>query len=331
MLKKILLLHTGGTMGMGYSSTTGLDSTRFSNEVFHYVPDIKNIADIDFKSACSLDSSNIAIPHWLELGHQIEHHMDQYDGFVIIHGTDTMSYTASALSYMLTNLPKPVILTGSQRPLAAIRTDAKNNLINAIELATHDIPEVCVFFDYKLFRGNRTKKLSIDEFDAFKSPNYPPLADVGLHIEIRNTHRQPSGIFRLHKSFRDEVMCIRLFPNLRPELLNPLIHAPVGVFVLEAFGAGNVPNLDFSVLPFIHRMSEAGKLVIIASQCINGAVDLGLYDCGREAMNAGAISAKDMTTEAAIVKSMFLLGEFEGQIQKVKTHFHISIAGEISE
>ena len=331
MLKKILLLHTGGTMGMGYSAQSGVDSTEFSNEVFHYVPDIKKIADIDFRSACSLDSSNITIQHWLELGNLIHQNMDKYDGFVVIHGTDTMSYTASALSYMLTNLPKPVILTGSQRPLAAIRTDAKNNLINAIELATYDIPEVCVFFDYKLFRGNRTKKLSIDEFDAFKSPNYPPLADVGLNIEIRRTHRQPSGIFRLQGSFRDQVMCVKLFPNLQPELLAPLVSAPVQVFVLEAFGAGNVPNLDFSVIPFIRQATDAGKLVIVASQCVNGAVDLNLYDCGREALSAGAISARDMTTEAAIVKSMFLLGEFEGNTQKVRNHFHISIAGEISD
>ncbi len=330
-MKKILLLHTGGTMGMNYSPDSGLESNRFSEEVFHHIPGVKGIAEIDFQSACSLDSSNITIRHWLELGQIIKDNIDGYDGFVIIHGTDTMSYTASALSFMLSNLPKPVILTGSQRPLAATRTDAKNNLINAIELATFSIPEVCVFFDYKLFRGNRTKKLSIDEFDAFKSPNYPPLADVGLHIEVRNAHRQPSGIFRLQGSFREEVMCVKIFPNLRPALIETMIEAPVSIFILEAFGAGNVPNLDYSVIPFIRKATAAGKLVLIASQCINGEVDLNLYDCGREALDAGAVSCRDMTTEAAIVKSMFLMGEFNGDVRKVKSHFHISIAGEITE
>lgn len=331
MLKKILLIHTGGTMGMKYSVSSGLDSGNFSQEVFQHIPGVRDIAEVEFRSACSLDSSNITIHHWMELARIVEEGMDQYDGFVIIHGTDTMSYTASALSYLLTNLPKPVILTGSQRPLAAIRTDAKNNLINAIELATYPIPEVCVFFDYKLFRGNRTKKVSIDAFDAFKSPNFPSLADIGLHIEIRHVHRQPAGIFRLQGGFRDEVICLKLFPNMHPEWMELLLRSPVKVFILEAFGAGNVPNLDYSIIPFIRKATEAGKLVLIASQCIDGTVDLNLYECGQEAMAAGALSIRDMTVEAAIVKAMYLLEEFDGQIQKIRSQFHRSIAGEITE
>lgn len=330
-MKKILLIHTGGTMGMAYNANAALAPSQFADEIFHHIPGVRDIAAIDIQSACNLDSSNITVRHWVELGTLIEQKIDRYDGFVIIHGTDTMSYTASALSYMLTNLPKPVILTGSQRPLALIRTDAKNNLINAVELATYDIPEVCVFFDYKLFRGNRTKKISIEDFDAFKSPNYPSLADVGLHIDINGHHRTPSGIFRLYKTFHTDVLCIKLFPGLNPELLMPLLQSSVSVYIFEAFGAGNVPHLEHSVIPFIQRITDAGKLAVIASQCIKGTVDLNLYECGRQALAAGAVSAGDMTLEAAIVKSMFLLGQFDGNIEKVKSNIPISIAGEITE
>ncbi len=318
-------------MGMVHQNEASLSARPFVDEVFAHIPGVKNIADIDFRSTFKIDSSNISIHHWIQLGTIIEEQLDAYDGFVIIHGTDTMSYTACALSYMLTHLSKPVILTGSQRPLSAIRTDAKNNLINAIELATHEIPEVCIFFDYKLFRGNRTKKISIENFDAFVSPNYPLLAEVGLRVEIKNHHRTPAGIFRLHKEFRNEVLCFRLFPGIDPEALEGLIQTPARVFVLEAFGAGNVPAMDRSVIPFIAKITAAGKLAVMASQSMNGSVDLNLYDGGKQALQAGAISCGDMTVEAAVIKAMYLLGQFEGNVQKIKNNFQVSIAGEISE
>jgi L-asparaginase len=330
-MKKILLIHTGGTMGMMHNSDETLSSRRFVDEVFTHIPGIKDIAEIDFKSTFKIDSSNISIHHWVQLGSIVEEHLDRYDGFVIIHGTDTLSYTASALSYMLTNLPKPVILTGSQRPLSSIRTDAKNNLINAIELASYEIPEVCIFFDYKLFRGNRTKKVSIENFDAFTSPNFPVLAEVGLRVEIKNHHRMPAGIFRFHKNFQNDVLCLRLFPGLNPAQLEPLVQTSARIFILEAFGAGNVPVMDESVIPFIKKVTAAGKLTAITSQSMNGAVDLNLYDGGKQAMEAGAISCVDMTTEAAIIKAMYLLGQFDGNVSKVRNNFHISIAGEITE
>jgi len=318
-------------MGMSGETRPTLSSEQFADELFRHIPGVKNIAEIDFKSTFNIDSSNVSLAHWVELGKMIELQMDHYDGFVVIHGTDTMTYTACALSYMLTNLPKPVVITGSQRPLSAIRTDAKNNLINAIELATYPIPEVCIFFNYKLFRGNRAKKISIDDFDAFASPNYPPLAEVGLNIEIKNHHRSPSGIFRLHTNFRNESGSLRLFPGINPAFFEPLTDSPITVFILEAFGAGNVPILDASLIPFIRKINSSGKMVAISSQCMNGKVDLHLYECGRQAMDAGAISCSDMTTEAAIIKAMYLLGQFDGNVQKVKTNFPISIAGEITE
>ncbi len=330
-MKKILILHTGGTMGMTASATPTLIGNDFKHSLFQYIPDIKAVAEIEFVALLSIDSSNISVNHWIQIANVIEANMDKYDGFVIIHGTDTMSYTASALSYMLGNLPKPVVLTGSQRPLSEIRTDAKNNLINAIELATLDIPEVSVFFDNKLFRGNRSKKISIDDFDAFTSPNYPTLAEVGLHIEIKNNHRQPRGLFRVDSKLQNEVFCMRLFPGLLSDQLDALAGTSFKIFILEAFGAGNVPILDHSLIPWIEKVNKIGKMVALASQCLSGSVDLTLYECGQVASKAGAISCGDMTTESAIIKAMFLLGQFDGQVAKVKSNFGISIAGEVSE
>lgn len=329
-MKRVLLIHTGGTMGMTHDEEDGVASGRFVDEIMSHVPGIRNIADIDFRNVFKIDSSNFSIHHWVQLGQLIGDHVDQYDGFVVIHGTDTMSYTASALSYLLGNLPKPVILTGSQRPLSAIRTDAKNNLINAVELATHDIPEVGILFDYKLFRGNRTKKTSIDDFDAFDSPNYPVLSDVGLHIEIPGRHRSPNGRFRLHGSFDNRVASIRLFPSLDPMHLEPLIASPIRIFILEAFGAGNVPTDLYSFIPFIRKVTEAGKMAAVASQSARGTVDLSLYECGRQASDVGAVSCGDMTVEASIVKAMYLLGTYGGAVDEVRSRFGRSLAGEIT-
>lgn len=330
-MKNILLIHTGGTMGMPLGEGKPVAAQQFADEVFRHVPDLKSIANIDLVSPFNIDSSNISIPHWITLGQEIASSIDRYDGFVIIHGTDTMSYTACALSYMLTNLPKPVILTGSQRRLSDIRTDAKNNLINSIELATYDIPEVGIFFDYKLFRGNRTKKTSIDQFDAFASPNFPTLAEVGLRIDIKNIHRKPTGIFRLDRNFSKQVTCLRLFPGFDPVLLDAMLTSSVQVTILEGFGSGNVPILEDSVVPFVRQATENGKLVAIASQCINGNVSLDQYECGKQAAHAGAISCLDMTTEAAVIKAMYLLGQFGGDLQKVRSNFLINLAGELSD
>ncbi|MCG6534567.1 MAG: asparaginase [Syntrophales bacterium LBB04] len=327
----ILLIHTGGTMGMQAQENGELNSGQFINEIFHYVPEVRKIAEIDLITPFTLDSSDIRIEHWVELGHLLYQHMDNYDGFVIIHGTDTMSYTASALSYMLVNLPKPVIVTGSQRPLAAIRTDARSNLTHAIELATKPIPEVGLYFHDKLFRGNRTKKISIDNFDAFVSPNFPWLAQVGLHIERGISVRKPTGLFRLETRFDNRVLALRAFPSINALLWQGLLDTQVQVLLVEAFGSGNLPIADKSLLLFIEQFVQKDRLVVICSQSIAGTCDLSLYDGGRYAAQVGAISAGDMTFEASLVKAMFLLGLFEGDIDRVRKHFPMSIAGEISE
>ncbi|HEY9723463.1 MAG TPA: asparaginase [Oscillatoriaceae cyanobacterium] len=329
-MKRLLILHTGGTLGMVPETQGGLRPGN-AEGLFRYIPEAIELADIDIQVLCNEDSANFQIGHWRRVASALEQSMEAYDGFVVIHGTDTMAYTASALSFMLTNLPKPVILTGAQRPIASIRTDAKSNLVEALELATYDIPEVALHFNHRLLRGNRAKKLSIDDFDAFASPNFPPLAEVGLNLEIREEAlRRPTGLFRLQQDFSDKVLVLRLFPGMRPEHLLPLLDSEVRVFVIEAYGAGNVPIEEHSLLPFIERATASGRLVALCSQAVSGAVDLSIYESGRRAAELGAVSGSDMTVEAAVVKAMFLLGQYGDDVQRVRRWFGVAIAGELT-
>lgn len=300
-------------------------------ELLAPLPEVRAIAHVDVRLLFNLDSSNVGIPHWQAIADVIEAEIDAYDGFVVIHGTDTMVYTASALSYMLSNLPKPVILTGAQRPLSELRTDARNNLISALELATLDVSEVGLFFGHALYRGNRAKKLSIHEFDAFSSPNYPPLAEVGLGVVVNHAAlRRASGLFRVHRELSDRVLALRVTPGMAPELLAGLADGPADAIVLEAFGAGNVPTEEKSLIPFIEHATAKGKVVAICSQALSGAVDLGLYECGSLAAEAGAVSCGDMTVEAATVKLMFLLGQL-GSPARAARNLSVPLAGEISD
>lgn len=329
--RRLLLLNTGGTLGMDPNGVDGLAPGALADQVFKYIPEALELADIDTRVLFNQDSANVQVGHWQIIAEAIAGELDRYDGFVVIHGTDTMAYTAAALSFMLTNLPKPVILTGAQRPIAMIRTDAKSNLVNALELATQDIPEVGLFFDHTLFRGNRAKKISIGEFAAFRSPNYPPLAEVGLHLDIRHAVvRRPAGLFRLEGGFSDKVLVLRLFPGIQPTYLWPLLDSEILAFVIEAYGAGNVPIQERTLVPFIAEATRRGKVVALCSQAMIGAVDPSLYASGREALAAGAVSCADMTVEAAVVKMMFLLGQFAEDTTKVARHFGVSLAGELN-
>lgn len=330
-MKRLLLLQTGGTLGMTHRTVEGsLRLPEVPDELLKSLPEARSIAHIDTQPLFNLDSSNVGIPQWQAIADAIEAQMDAYDGFVVIHGTDTMVYTASALSFMLSNLPKPVILTGAQRPISEIRSDARHNLISALELATRDVPEVGLFFNHRLFRGNRAKKVSIHEFDAFASPNFPPLAEVGLDVGLNvEAIRRPSGLFRLHRDFSDRVLALRVSPGMAPDLLMPLLEGPAEAIVLEAFGAGNVPTGEHSLIPFIERATALGKVVAICSQAFSGAVSLGLYECGALAQRAGAVSCGDMTVEAATVKLMFLLGQL-GSPQRAARHLLLPLAGEVS-
>ncbi len=331
-MKNILIIHTGGTFGMvPQKPAPTLAPRQVQERITKYVPELEQIANIDFQAAFNLDSANIVPHHWQTLAKLIHKNIDDYDGFVVIHGTDSMVYTAAALSFMLQNLPKPVILTGSQRPLAEIRTDARMNLINAVELATYDIPEVGIFFGTELFRGNRAIKISGIDYGAFISPNYPPLAEVGLEVRIKNHHRRPTAAFNLLPEISDEVLAIPFFPGLQTTYLDWLKNSPLRAIVIQGLGMGNVATQEKSLVPLVTELTLAGKLVVITSQSRHGYVDLSLYENGKLIADAGAIGAHDMTTETTIVKLMHLFGTHPNALSKVTSMLHQSLAGEINE
>jgi L-asparaginase len=300
-----------------------------------YVPNIHKIANISIEIPFNLDSSNIGPAEWKKIYDIIQGTMNSYDGFVIIHGTDTLVYTASALSYLFLDLEKPVILTGSQRPLSALRTDARGNLINAIELSTYDIPEVTICFGNKLFRGNRTKKTSIESFQSFESPNYPPLATVGLNVTV-NKHYflQKKEIIEVTPDFDQGIHVLRIYPGLDPMPYLGILEKSSRGIILEGLGAGNLPALNNGWFDFISELKRNNILVFMTSQSPHGTVDLQLYNCGRLAESAGAISLRDMTVEAALVKLMLLSANFEAEGKgagNIARFMQMSLAGEITK
>lgn len=299
----ILLVTTGGTFGM-------LPGDRgFLRSILRAVPEVKALANIDVRAPFALDSSSVTPGHWVRLARLIAGEMDRYDGFVVTHGTDTMAYTAAALSFMLEGLRKPVVLTGAQRPLAEIRNDARANLVDAVEVATQGLAEVAVVFGGLVLRGNRCRKWSLSDTRAFASPNYPPLGEVGARLVLhRDRALRPRGRFRLRDAIDPRVMHLRLAPGLSGSRLAGLDASSVRGVVLEAFGAGNVPLLDGKELFPLTDLVKKGVVVAVVSGAEHGAVDLGLYEGGRRAAAAGAVSAGDLTAEAAVVKMMCALG-----------------------
>ncbi len=330
-MKRILIIHTGGTFGMvPMEPSRTLAPADVQDRLLAHVPEITRIADIETEVVFNLDSSNMTPAHWRSLAAFIADRADRYDGFVVIHGTDTMAYTASALSFMLLNLPRPVILTGSQRPLVRIRSDARGNLVNAVEIAATDLAEVGVFFGTRLYRGNRTTKISAERYDAFASPNLPALAEVGVDIRFSaQARRAAAGPFSPFFDFNASVGVIVVFPGLPARFWQQALASGVKAFVVEGYGPGNVPIGNESLLPFVERAVASGRLVAINTQCAEGRVDLGLYECGRRAAEAGALSCGDMTVEASIVKMMYLLGRC-GSIDEVSRLFVTDLAGELS-
>ena len=327
MKKKILLIHTGGTIGMIKDKDSGvLKPDSFYNSVSKIIPELSNIADIKTEIPFLVDSSELNSKHWGMIADLIGKYVETVDGVVITHGTDTLTYTASALSFMLQNLPIPVVLTGAQKPLSELRTDAKSNLINAIELATCGVNEVSIFFDDKLMRGNRTIKKHINHFDAFDSPNYPLLGKVGIDIEIYGDYLlKKNGIFHIFNKFDHSIAIFKTFPGCSTEYFTP--NKDIRAIVLIAYGAGNIPLKDNDLYDKVKKWINEGKIVALLSETKAGKVDTSLYESGNKLLEAGVIHSKDMTFEAVVTKLMFLLGQYK-DVKSIKKYFNKSLAGE---
>ena len=308
-----------------------LDIDKFTSLLLREMPELSHIAELSTKQLFFEDSSDITPSHWQSLARHIYKQYDRFDGFVILHGTDTMAYTASALSFALTNIGKPVIFTGSQVPMSKIRSDAHRNVINAVELATHPIYDIAICFNDKLYRGNRASKMSIGEFDAFASPNYPVLAEVGININLKQTRSRPLSDLRCNPVFNDQLHVIKLFPGLNPDMLDCLDLSRTRAIIFEAFGSGNFPiEGSNSLLPFMESCRKAECHLIITSQAAYDSVNLNQYKSGRAAKEIGALSAGEMTMEATVTKTMYLLGCGLSD-EMFKSQFELNLAGERSQ
>lgn len=337
----ILIIYTGGTIGMVQHPQTGTLAPVKFDQILEEVPELNkfnyNIKTIIFNPA--LDSSNMSPSVWIKIACTIKKSYNSFDGFVILHGTDTMAYTASAISYMFENLDKPVIFTGSQLPIGTLRTDGKENLITSVEIAAARkngksmVPEVCIYFDFKLYRGNRTVKRDSEQFSAFHSVNYPALAVAGVDIRYSSEYiyyPENKGIFKVNTNLDDNVVILKIFPGVNQKVFNSILNIPglKGV-VLETFGSGNVPTLQW-LINGIKKAIKNNIVILNITQCEGGRVVMGQYETSMELLNAGVVSGKDMTTEAAITKLMFLLGQGLPE-SEIKMYLNKSLRGEISE
>lgn len=330
-MKRLLLVHTGGTLGMTGGRPAPLKPEAFASTVHAFVPELRAIADLDFEVLFNLDSSDLQPEQMVDLARFVHDRWAAYDGFVVIHGTDTMAFTASALAFLFRGIDKPVVLTGSQRPIGEIRSDAKPNLIAACVLAAGEdpIPEVGVFFGTELLRGCRVRKLHTAHYDAFGSPNCPPLARLGVEIE-RGAHVRPRGGGVTHPTpLSNEVFAFRLLPGLDPAVPERLLGEGVKGVVLEAFGLGNVPVKTRSFVRFLDAARERRVPVVLLTQCLHGATDPMLYEGGRQSLDAGAIAGGDLTPEAALMKLSVLLGR-GADADAVRSGFAEDWAGERS-
>ena len=324
---KILLIYTGGTIGMVHDSESNSYVPFDFENLQAQIPELQQLdCTLEVQSyEPSIDSSNMQPKIWVQLAKTIEESYKAYDGFVILHGSDTMAYTASALSFMLENLNKPVILTGSQLPSGVPRTDAKENLITAIEIASSyrddvpEVPEVAVYFEYQLYRGNRTHKVNAENFEAFVSVNYPPLAEAGVHIKFnrRYTRAVNQEKLKVHKKMNANITVLKLFPGItESNVRNMLSHSEAEAVILETFGAGNAPTSKW-LLRALEETIERGLLILNVSQCMGGSVDLGRYETSKALKDMGVLSAHDMTFEAALTKLMFVLGYTKNKEKRI--------------
>jgi L-asparaginase len=328
-MRRLLLVHTGGTLGMSGRRPHALKPGAFFRTVRQRVPELTKLAHLEFELFSNLDSCEMQPELWTRLGTLLHERLDDVDGAVVTHGTDTLSDTASALSFMLANLDKPVVLTGAQRPLGEVRTDARLNLIDAVTSALHGPREVTVCFDSHLFRGNRVRKVSIAEYDAFDSPNHQGLGVLGVEAKF-SPGLVRRGRRTLLPKLAPEVFLLRVFPGLDPQIPLALLPRVKGL-VLEAYGAGNFPvskALGRSLEPVFVECQRRGIPVVVVSQAPRNGVDLSLYESGALARTYGAINGGDLTMSAAVVKLMHGLAHFPGQ--KLRPYLERSVAGERS-
>jgi L-asparaginase len=338
--RSIFIIYTGGTIGMLEDPVKGTLKPFDFSKILEHIPEIRGygyqIESISFDPP--IDSSNIDITTWTRIAELIEKHYHEFDGFVVLHGTDTMAYSASALSFMLEDLAKPVIFTGAQLPIGALRTDGKENLVTSIVIAAAReygkpvVPEVCIYFESKLLRGNRTTKVNAEHFNAFQSANYPVLAKAGVHLVYNREFIHNPGKFpklKVHTRLDNHIAILKLFPGISGEYMDAIlgVEGLRGV-VLETYGAGNAPSGAW----FLRRIKKAvdrGIFILDVTQCSSGRVEMGRYETSRGLLKAGVISGYDITTEAATTKMMVLLAQ-DLPDDEVKLLLNKSLKGEIT-